>query len=133
MITLSDFKNWVKTVVRGYDNYYVGMINDASKEKQLGVYHMDNNSPKRNIIGGKKNKKYAYKDIKLLVHGTKGATSTERLAYETYNALDTESDFEIGGTKVNFIEILNEDPIPMGIDDNNIFEYVIRLRIHFKI
>lgn len=133
MITLADFKNWIKTAVKDFDNYYVGMINDATKEKQLGIYHMDIDTPKMIPIGGKNNKKYSHKDIKLLVHGTKGATSTEKLAYDTYNALDIESDFEIGNTKVNFIELLNEDPIYVGIDDNNIFEYVIRLRIHFKI
>lgn len=51
----------------------------------------------------------------------------------TVRRIKAASDFEINGVKINFIELLNDDPIYIGIDENHIFEYVIRLKIHFRI
>lgn len=131
MILLTDFKDWLKQVPGC--KYYVGILDNTKLENQVGIYDMESDSEHRIPYGGLANKRYDTRRIKLLIHGTKGATTTERLAYKYFKFLEESRDIEIKGTKINYINLLNDKPIPMGKDENGIFEYVIRLEINFQI
>ena len=130
MILLSDIRDWLKSFGL-FDNYYVGRI-DTKKKNSLGVYNLQDTG-RREVIGGLK--KYEKKGVSLLIHCDSNKTNTEKKAFDLYNALENlimSCEYpEIGGKKVFFIELLNNQPIDVDQDESSTYEYVIELNIYF--
>ena len=131
MILLSDIRDWLKSFGL-FDNYYIGRL-DAKKKNSLGVYNLQDTG-RRETIGGLK--KYEKKGISLLIHGDSSKTDTEHLAWNLYNKLEELicncEHPAIAGSKVYFIELLNNEPIDVGQDSSSTYEYVIELNIYFE-
>lgn len=131
MILLSDIRDWLKSFGL-FDNYYVGRI-DTKKKNSLGVYNFQDTG-RRETIGGLK--KYEKKGVSILIHGDTNKTNTEKKAFDLYNALENlimSCEYPvIGGKKVFFIELLNNQPIDVDQDADSIYEYVIELNIYFE-
>ena len=130
MILLSDIRDRLKSFGL-FDNYYVGRI-DTKKKNSLGVYNLQDTG-RRHVIGGLK--KYEKQGVSLLIHGDSNKTNTEKKAFDLYNALENlimSCEYpEIGGKKVFFIELLNNQPIDVDQDESSTYEYVIELNIYF--
>ena len=131
MILLSDIRDWLKSFGL-FDNYYVGRI-DTKKKSSLGVYNLQDTG-RRETIGGLK--KYEKKGVSLLIHGDTNKTNTEKKAFDLYYAIENlimSCEYPvIGGKKVFFIELLNNQPIDVDQDADSIYEYVIELNIYFE-
>ena len=115
-----------------FDNYYIGRL-DTKKKNSLGVYNLQDDG-RREVIGGLK--KYEKKGVSLLIHGDSNKANTEKKAFSLYNALEsmiTSCEYpSIGGKKVFFIELLNNQPIDVDQDESSTYEYVIELNIYFE-
>ena len=131
MILLSDIRDWLKSFGL-FDNYYIGRL-DTKKKNSLGVYNLQDDG-RREVIGGLK--KYEKKGVSLLIHGDSNKASTEKKAFSLYNALENliiSCEYpSIGGKKVFFIELLNNQPIDVDQDESSTYEYVIELNIYFE-
>ena len=131
MITLASIRDWLKTF-KLFDFYYVGRL-DAKKKNSLGVYNLQDTG-RREVIGDLK--KYEKKGVSLLVHGDTNKTTTEQKAWQLYEAIEALIMSyvypKIGGKKVYFIELLQNQPVDVDQDDDKIYEYVIELNIYFE-
>lgn len=131
MITLASIRDWLKTF-KLFDFYYVGRL-DAKKKNSLGVYNLQDTG-RREVIGDLK--KYEKKGVSLLVHGDTNKTTTEQKAWQLYEAIEALIMSyvypTIGGKKVYFIELLQNQPVDVDQDNDKIYEYVIELNIYFE-
>ena len=131
MITLASIRDWLKTF-KLFDFYYVGRL-DAKKKNSLGVYNLQDTG-RREVIGDLK--KYEKKGVSLLVHGDTNKTTTEQKAWQLYEAIEALIMSyvypKIGGKKVYFIELLQNQPVDVDQDNDKIYEYVIELNIYFE-
>ena len=131
MITLASIRDWLKTF-KLFDFYYVGRL-DTKKKNSLGVYNLQDTG-RREVIGDLK--KYEKKGVSLLVHGDTNKTTTEQKAWQLYEAIEALIMSyvypKIGGKKVYFIELLQNQPVDVDQDNDKIYEYVIELNIYFE-
>ena len=128
MITLKDVREFLKTKI-DCDNWYGGKI-DASKDKCIGIYNIQGGKPYI-ALGGLDNTSYSSKAISILVHWTNNSNTAELKAQEVYNAFFGQ-DGIIGGHRVIQFDMKTDEPVPIGTDDNGIFEYVINLTIKYE-
>jgi 16S rRNA G1207 methylase RsmC len=78
------------------------------------------------------NTKTAAKGISILVHWTQSTRETEDMAATLYDNLATAQDIVIGGKKVNYIQLLHNESIDVGADENGICERVIEFIIYYE-
>lgn len=122
---------WLKTLSTKPENYYCGMLNDK-KDKSFGIYQLKDQRSRDISLGGLTNTKTAVKGISILVHWTKSTRETEDIAAALYDTLATAQNVVIGGKKVNYIQLLHNESIDVGADDNGICERVIEFIIHYE-
>ena len=127
-MTLKDFKNWLKTVVDS-PQWYIGKI-EGSKEQCIGLYNLQGPPPNL-AIGGLPNTGYASKGISILVHWSTNPDNAEQKAIEVYNKLLGQTAI-IGGNRIIQFEMKYSEPISVGTDTNNIYEYVIEIIIYYE-
>jgi hypothetical protein len=128
-MTLAEVREWLKTQILDCPHWYIGKI-DESVEQCIVIYGIQ--GPKPNIaIGGLPSTSYATKSISILVHWGKNADIAEQKAQETYNKLFGQ-DAAIGGKRVIQFDMKTSEPISVGTDSNNIYEYVINTNIIYE-
>lgn len=124
---LVEFKDFIKTFEIG-EHFSIGLI-DESKDKSIGIY--GNSSPNRIEAVGKESK-YSMTFMRILVHWNKNLRETETAARSLFELLRYQSNFDMGDIHVNYIDLLSEEPIYLGTDENGVYEYVISLRIFYR-
>ena len=120
---------WIKTLPTKADNYYCGMLN-AKKEKSFGVYQLKENRARAIAIGSET--KTGVKGISILVHWTTSTRETENIAAELYKNLAEATDIRVGDKKINYIQLLHDEPIDVGTDENGVCERVIEFVIYYE-
>ena len=130
-MTVEEVLAWVKTLSTKPEHYYCGMLNDK-KDKSFGIYQLKDQLSRDISLGGTTNTKTAVKGISILVHWTKSTRDTEDIAAALYDALATAQKVVIGGKQVNYIQLLHNESIDVGADDNGICERVIEFIIHYE-
>ncbi len=128
MLTLADVKDWLKTKVE-CPVWSIGKL-DGSKDKAICVYNATGPAPYI-AIGGLENTGYAAKAISILVHWGKNADTAEQKAKEVYAVLFGQT-ATIGGKRVIQFNMRTSEPVSVGTDNNNIFEYVIETVIYYE-
>ena len=78
------------------------------------------------------NTKTAAKGISILVHWTQSTRETEDRAAALYDNLATAQNVVIGDKTVNYIQLLHNESIDVGADENGICERVIEFIIHYS-
>ncbi|SHK37970.1 hypothetical protein SAMN02745248_02405 [Hathewaya proteolytica DSM 3090] len=131
MLGLSNIRDWLKTLNNKADNYYIGKL-DNKKDKSIGVYQLKNTSPPRIALGGLENTTYEVKGISILIHWNTNARETEEFSYELYEEILKQNSVVINGHRINYIELLNNEPIDVGTDEKNIYERVIELKCYYE-
>lgn len=124
---LAEFKDFIKTLGVG-DYFSIGKI-DSSKDKSIGVYG-DTTSYRIEAIG--KDSKYDIANMRILIHWNKNLNETESAARSLYELLRYQSNFDMSGIYVYFIDLIQGEPIFVGTDNNGIYEYVITLRLIYR-
>lgn len=125
MLTLSDVKDWLKTLQTG-EHFYCGKI-DSKPEKTIGVYQRKPSGQLRMALGGLENTSYEVKQISVLVHWNQYASQTEEAAVSLFEKIRQagESSLTVGDTQVYFIRMEVPEPIDVGTDENGVYERVI--------
>lgn len=126
---LADIRDWLKSKIEA-NNYFIAKLGTV-EEKSIVVYARDGNPP--NIaVGGLHCTGYAVKAIKILVHATENADMSERYAKEVYNAFAEHKQIKIAGLNIVDFKMEMMEPIHLGTDDNNIFEFIINVDIIYE-
>jgi hypothetical protein len=130
MITLAEVRDWIKTF-NAANNYYIGKI-DNKQENSIGIYQRKTINGPRVAIGGRSLASYDVKSISILIHWNKNANETEKRAQYLYNRLFEAESVVIGGTPIKMIALLQNEPVDVGTDDNNVYERVIELDLYYE-
>jgi hypothetical protein len=130
MITLAEVRDWIKTF-NAANNYYIGKI-DNKQENSIGIYQRKTIDGPRVAIGGRTLASYEVKSISILIHWNKNANETEKRAQYLYNRLFEAESVVIGGIPVKMIALLQNEPVDVGTDDNNVYERVIELDLYYE-
>lgn len=120
---------WIKSLSPKADNYYCGMLN-AKNEKSFGVYQLKESRARDIALGNQT--KTGTKGISILVHWTSSTRETENFAARLYKSLAEATDINIGENKVNYIQLLHNEPIDVGMDENGVCERVIEFVIYYE-
>lgn len=128
-MTTEQVLTWVKTLTTKANNYYCGTLN-AKKDKSFGVYQLKENRARDIALG--KATKTAAKGISILIHWNSSTRETENVAASLYSDLAEAITPNIGKHKVNYINLLHDEPIDVGQDENGICERVIEFIIYYE-
>lgn len=130
MITLAEVRDWIKTF-NAANNYYIGKL-DNKQENSIGIYQRKIIDGPRVAIGGRSLASYDVKSISILIHWNKNANETEKRAQYLYNRLFEAESVVIGETPIKMIALLQNEPVDVGTDDNNVYERVIELDLYYE-
>lgn len=132
MILLSDISDYIASLgIAEKEHCYHGIMPDK-EEESIGTYPQKRGRPPDMVIGGLENKSYYTKDLSFLVHWNHSPRDTEKAAIELYNALRDTADGTINGHTISFVRMSHEEPIPVGMDEAGIFEYVIECMFYMQ-
>ena len=124
---LEELKDYLKTLDLA-DYYYVGKI-DNKREKVIGVYSMANGT-RVEAIG--KQSSYDKAGFRILVHWNKNAVETEETARAIYEALRYITNTEMGDLYVYYLDLDMGEPVFLGTDQENVYEYHISGTIYYR-
>ncbi len=122
-MTLKEIKDYFKSTFGWTDGISTGKI-DNNQEKAICFY----NSKRGNyqgIIGGKTNKSTIIKPVTILLRYTKNQNTAEIKAQEIFEFFE-ERTFFIEDKRV-FVQMACLEPISLGTDEDNIYEYSIEI------
>ena len=124
---LKDIKEWLKPQIKEA-TFYIGKI-DNSKEKVIGLYNRASSNNKI-AVGGLENTSTANKRICLLVHWNQNCDTSEKIAKSIYNLFYGKR-ATIAGCRC-FFNMINDEPVPTGTDDNNVYVFTIDIEIIYE-
>jgi len=127
-MTLKDIRDWFKPLIPDISKAYIGRT-DPTKEKAICIYGRASEGTKI-AIGGLENTSTAIKGITVLVQWDKFCDTSETKAQEIYKIFNNTHAI-ISGHECYF-KLKNDEPVPVGVNDNDIYEYVIDLDIIVK-
>ena len=127
-MTLKQIRDWIKLQITDIVTAYIGKT-DPTQEKVICIYGRPSSDDKT-AIGGLSNTSTATKGISILVQWSKNCDTAEQKAQSIY-AIFKGAHAVIGG-KECFFKMRYDEPVPVGANDNDIYEYVIDLNIIYK-
>lgn len=130
MITLAEVRDWLKTF-HAAQQYYIGKL-DNKELYSIGVYQRKNVGAPRRAIGGWNQTSYDVKEVTILIHHNQNANETEKRAQYLYNQILHSESVSIGDSPIQLIELLTNEPVDVGCDDNHVYERVIEMNLYYK-
>ena len=124
---LEELKDYLKTLDLA-DYYYVGKL-DNKREKAIGVY---STTSSRRIEAIGKESSYDKAGFRILVHWNKNAVETEATARQIYEALRYITNTEMGNVYVYYLDLDIGEPVFLGTDQENVYEYHISGTIYYR-
>lgn len=125
-LTLKQVKDYFKDEFKWSDKISTGKI-DNNQEKAICFY----NSKRTLGYQGTINNKSTYlKPITVLLRYTKNQNSAEIKAQEIFEFFE-ERTFFIENKRI-FTQMYNEEPISLGTDENNVYEYSIEIDLFIE-
>ena len=130
MLYLEDVRDYIASLgVVADDHVYMGKMDDKS-DKSIGVYQLKQARAPTVSLGGTGT--YKVKPVSLLVHWNKSARETEKAAFQLYEILSNTQDVSINGKKIIYIQMLQEEPVDVDMDEKRIYERVIEIIIFYE-
>ena len=123
-MTLKQYKDYFKENFKWTDSISTGKV-DNNKEKAICFYNSQRNSSYVGVFGGVKNKSTNIKPITILLRYTKNQNSAETMAQQIYDFFNERS-FFINQKRI-FTQMIYSEPIDLGTDEKNVYEYSIEL------
>jgi len=126
-MTTEAFKNWLKTVVDS-PSFTIGKL-DTSKSQTICVYSglsSGVNKPKLGNASG-----YGEKSIRILVRWGNNSAKAEEKAQQVYNLLAANNPIIHDG-KIAFAIPKYAEPVSLGTDDKNIYEFSIDVNLFYE-
>lgn len=121
---LNKIKDYFKTEFKWTDAISLGKI-DNNQDKAICFYPSKRDLIKINTLGGKKNKGYDFIPASILLRYAKNQVSADDKAQEIYDFFNERS-FLIDDKRI-FAIMKSENPIWLGTDDKNVYEYSFEL------
>ena len=131
MLTLKKIKDWVKTLDTGAKHFHIGKL-DNKHDESIGIYASKQSLKPYIALGGLANTSYNKKAITILIHWNKNQDSTEVASTLVYNKLEYKTNIMIDDVKINYIELLDNEPIDVGTDDKGVYEMVINAVFYYE-
>lgn len=128
-ITLKKIKDYFKDEFKWIDDISIGKI-DNNQEKAICFYNSKRQLSYQSSIGGKENSTTYIKPITILLRYTKNQDSAEIKAQEIFEFFE-ERTFYIDKKRI-FVDMYINEPICLGTDDNNVYEYSFELNFHIE-
>lgn len=129
MLTLKDVADYIAGLgIVDADHIWIGKLQDKV-EKSIGVYPLRRAGLPRQPIGGTD---HAEKRISILVHWNKNVLETENVSGTLFYKLMTSRNVTVNDQIILFNQMQVSDPVPVGTDDNGIYEYVIEMDVIYK-
>lgn len=130
MLYLEDVRDYIATLgIALDDNVYMGKM-DNKKDKSIGVYQLKQARAPTVSLGDSGT--YKVKPISLLVHWTKSGRETEKAAWQLYDLLSKTQNVTINDKVIIYIQMLQEEPVDVDMDDKQIYERVIEVLIYYE-
>ena len=126
-MTLKQYKDYFKENFKWTDSISTGKI-DNNQEKAICFYNSNRNLAYVGTIGGLKNKSTNIKPITILLRYTKIQNNAEIMAQQIYDFFNERS-FFINQKRI-FTQMIYSEPISLGTDDENVYEYSIELNFY---
>lgn len=127
---LADVRDYIETLKLS-EHTYMGKL-DSKKDKSIGVYHSKRESSYKTAIGGPSLQSYGVKSVSFLVHWNKSPRDTEKASKELFEALRDTREVKTNETTIKFIQLLVNEPVDVGTDENGIYEMVIEAAIIYE-
>ena len=128
MIYLSDIRDWLKSATNA-EYYYIGKL-DNKQDKSIGVYSLRQSGVPTRAIGSEST--YNTISVSLLIHHNNNARETDEFARKLYETLYGIKNVKINEHKIYMIELLTEEPVDVGTDDNGVYERVIEVKFYYE-
>lgn len=128
-ITLKQIKDYFKENFKWSENVSIGKI-DNDKEKAICFYNSKRQLSYQSVVGGKNKLTTYIKPITILLRYTKNQDEAEKKAQEIFEFFE-ERTFFIEEKRI-FVQMYVNEPINLGTDDNNIYEYSLELDFHIE-
>lgn len=125
---LKDIRDWLKPLITDISMAYTGKT-DPTIEKAICIYGRESSGTKI-AIGGLENTSSEVKGISILIQWDKYCDTSEAKAQSIYNIF--KNTHAIIDSNECFFNMKNDEPVPMGVNENDIYEYVIDLEIIAK-
>lgn len=129
MLTLKQIKDEFKIHFNWTDSISIGKI-DNNQEKALCFYNSNRDLGYSPTIGGKTTKSTDIKPITILLRYTKNKDSAEVKARQIYEFYEDRT-FFINNKRI-FVMMVSNEPISLGTDDNNVYEYSIEINLYVE-
>ncbi len=127
---LEDIRDYIDSLKLS-EHTYMGKL-DSKKEKSIGVYHSKRETTYTTAIGGPSLQSYGVKSVSFLVHWNKSPRDTEKSAMALFEALRDTREIKINETLIKFIQLLYNEPIGVGTDDDGVYEMVIDAAVVYE-
>lgn len=127
-MTLAEFRDWIRQHVDS-PFWYVGTTN-KSKEQCIGLFNVPG-APPRIAVGGMAHTSYQNKIISILIRWGKNANLAEIKANEVYEVINAKT-VKINGKKT-ILQARQGQPIDIGMDGENNYEYVVEVLLKYEI
>ncbi|MBQ8803479.1 MAG: hypothetical protein IJZ53_07600 [Tyzzerella sp.] len=127
---LEDVRDYIASLGKS-DHTYMGKL-DHKKECSIGVYHSKHSNGFKTALGGPSQESYGIKSVTFLIHWNKSPRETEKASKELYEALRDTREANTNNKTIKFIQLLYNEPIDVGTDDNGIYEMVIDAAIVYE-
>ena len=128
-LTLKEIKDYFKREYNWTDSISIGKI-DNNQEKAICFYNSARESAYAPHINGKMGRSTYIKPISILLKYTKNQDSAERKIQSIYEFFE-ERTFFIDGKKI-FVIMATDDPINLGTDENNVYEYSLEIDLYVE-
>lgn len=130
-MTLDDYLSDFETNFTSWDGtFYTGKI-DNNELKALCFYNSKRQLAYETCIGGKANKTTHIKPITILLRYTKNQKNAEIMAKSIFDFYN-EREFTINNKRI-FVQMEYNEPICLGTDENNVFEYSIEFNLYEEV
>jgi predicted metalloenzyme YecM len=130
MLYLEDVRDYIASLgIAADDHVYMGKLDDK-KEKSIGVYQLKQSRAPTVSLGDTGT--YKIKPISLLVHWSKSARETEKAALQLYELLSKAQNVTINDKTIIYIQMLQEEPVDVDMDEKRIYERVIEINIFYE-
>ena len=127
---LEDVRDYIESLGLS-EHAYMGKL-DSKKEKSIGVYHSKRETPYTTAIGGPSLQSYGVKSVSFLVHWNKSPRETEKAATALFESLRDTREVKANNTTIKFIQLLYNEPIDVGTDDDGVYEMVIDVAVVYE-
>lgn len=127
---LSDIRDYIDSLEIA--NYVYMAKVDAKKEKAIGVYKSKHSHGYKNAIGGSQLQSYGTKYVTFLIHWNKSPRETENVSIELFQMLEKVRELKLNEKTIKFIQLITEEPVDIGTDENGIYEMVIEAAVIYE-